>query len=50
MTYQGETTQVVVNDRGPYSGDRGIDLSYGAAQDIGLTGAGVGVVDVEVVG
>lgn len=50
VTYQGQTTYVTVNDRGPYAGDRGLDLSYGAAQDIGLTGAGVDVVDVEVVG
>lgn len=50
VTYQGQTTTVVVNDRGPYVAGRGLDLSYGAAQDIGLVGAGVGVIDVQVVG
>ncbi|MGH8572064.1 MAG: RlpA-like double-psi beta-barrel domain-containing protein [Gammaproteobacteria bacterium] len=31
---------VRVNDRGPYVGDRIIDLSQGAAQVIGLSGIG----------
>lgn len=41
---------VTVNDRGPFVGDRGLDLSRGAADAIGLTPAGVDTVDVEVLG
>ena len=37
---------VRINDRGPYSGARELDLSYGAANAIGLLGAGVGKVKV----
>ena len=37
---------VRVNDRGPYHGNRGLDLSKGAADKIGLTGSGVGRVSV----
>ena len=32
---------VSVNDRGPYTGGRELDLSYGAAKAIGLVGRGV---------
>jgi rare lipoprotein A len=32
---------VRVNDRGPYIGGRELDLSYGAAQEIGLVAGGV---------
>jgi len=35
-----------VNDRGPYEGNRGLDLSKGAADAIGLTNSGVGKVKV----
>ena len=37
---------VTVNDRGPYVGGRGLDLSKGAADTIGLTASGVGRVKV----
>ena len=37
---------VRVNDRGPFHGDREIDLSKGAADAIGLTSSGVGRVKV----
>jgi|DEB0MinimDraft_6_1074348.scaffolds.fasta_scaffold233667_2 rare lipoprotein A len=37
---------VRVNDRGPYIHGRGLDLSKGAADAIGLTGTGVGRVNV----
>ena len=37
---------VRVNDRGPYEGNRGLDLSKGAADRIGLTNSGVGRVKV----
>lgn len=37
-----------VNDRGPYVAGRDIDLSRTAAEEIGLTAAGSGAVDVRV--
>ncbi len=37
---------VTVNDRGPYIYGRGLDLSKGAADAIGLTASGVGRVSV----
>ena len=39
---------VKVTDRGPYVGDRGLNLSQAAAEEIGLTIAGVDEVDVRV--
>lgn len=45
----GQTVRVRINDRGPYVGDRMIDLSYAAAQQIGLIDPGKGDVDVTVV-
>ena len=44
-----QTVRVRVNDRGPYIGNRVIDLSYAAAQQIGLIEPGVGMVDIMVV-
>ena len=41
---------VTVNDRGPFVRGRDLDLSYGAAREIGLTGKGVGRVKIEHVG
>ena len=41
VSYGGSSVEVTVNDRGPYVGRRVIDLSQGAADQIGLTGAGV---------
>lgn len=38
---------VKVNDRGPFHGNRVLDLSYGAAKQIGLTNAGLGKVSIE---
>ncbi|MBF0608446.1 MAG: septal ring lytic transglycosylase RlpA family protein [Candidatus Magnetobacterium sp. LHC-1] len=46
----GISTLVVVNDRGPFVEGRDLDLSYGAAREIGLVGQGVGVVEVEYLG
>ena len=37
----GRTILVRINDRGPFSDDREIDLSQGAAQQLGLNGQGV---------
>jgi rare lipoprotein A len=44
-----QTVRVRVNDRGPYIGNRMIDLSYAAAQKIGLIEPGTGEVDVKIV-
>ena len=44
-----QTVRVRVNDRGPYIGNRIIDLSYAAAQKIGLIEPGVGEVNIAVV-
>jgi rare lipoprotein A len=41
----GKTVVVRVNDRGPYVAGRVLDLSYGAAQALGMTGAGVARVE-----
>jgi rare lipoprotein A len=44
-----QTVRVRVNDRGPYIGNRVIDLSYAAAQQIGLIEPGIGDVNIVVV-
>jgi rare lipoprotein A len=44
----GQTVRVRVNDRGPYIGNRVIDLSYAAAQQISLIQSGSGDVDLKV--
>ena len=41
VCYNG-CVDVRINDRGPYIGGRQLDLSYGAAAQIGLLDAGVG--------
>ncbi|MDQ4059006.1 MAG: septal ring lytic transglycosylase RlpA family lipoprotein, partial [Actinomycetota bacterium] len=38
--FNGRGVVVRINDRGPYVGDRILDLSQGAAQAIGLSGIG----------
>lgn len=43
----GRTVDVVINDRGPFVKGRVIDLSRRAAQQIGMTGAGVAKVRIE---
>lgn len=45
----GKSAVVRVNDRGPFHGGRIIDLSYAAAQRLGILTAGTGLVDVEIV-
>lgn len=47
VTYEGQSVLVVINDRGPYSKGRSLDLSRAAAERIGLIHAGVGRVCVE---
>ena len=44
-----QSVRVRVNDRGPYIGNRVIDLSYAAAQQIGLIEPGIGEVEIKVV-
>lgn len=44
-----QTVRVRVNDRGPYIGGRVIDLSYAAAQKIGLIEPGIGDVRITIV-
>ena len=48
VTHAGRSVVVTVNDRGPFTRGRVLDLSKGAAQAIGLTGRGVGHVVAEV--
>ncbi|MGH8620160.1 MAG: septal ring lytic transglycosylase RlpA family protein [Burkholderiales bacterium] len=45
----GKAVVVRVNDRGPFIGDRLIDLSYTAAWKLGLLAGGSGVVEVELI-
>jgi rare lipoprotein A len=45
----GQIVRVRVNDRGPYIGGRILDLSYAAAQKIGLIEPGIGEVEIKVV-
>jgi len=42
----GRSVVVRINDRGPFIPGRTLDLSHGAARQIGLTGKGVGRVEV----
>jgi rare lipoprotein A len=48
VTHAGRSVVVTVNDRGPFTRGRVLDLSKGAAQQIGLIGRGVGHVVAEV--
>jgi len=45
----GKTCVVKVNDRGPYAGHRILDLSKGAATQLGMLGSGVAAITMEVV-
>jgi rare lipoprotein A len=46
VSYGGKSVPVTVNDRGPFGGGRELDLSQGAAKQLGLIGPGVDYVDV----
>jgi rare lipoprotein A len=46
----GRTTQVRVNDRGPFVKNRILDLSYQAAKDLGVVGPGTARVRIEAEG
>ena len=43
----GKSVVVKVNDRGPFHGNRVVDLSYGAAKQLGITSAGTVKVSIE---
>ena len=43
----GKSVVVKVNDRGPFHGNRVLDLSYAAASQLGITQKGVGNVTIE---
>lgn len=45
----GRSVVVRINDRGPYVGDRLIDLSLGAASVLGMISSGVAPVEIEVI-
>ena len=45
----GRKVIVKINDRGPFKDDRLIDMSYGAALRLGMTGTGTARVDVRVI-
>ena len=46
VSYGGKSVPVTVNDRGPYTGNRELDLSQEAAKQLGLIGPGVDYVNV----
>ncbi len=48
VSREGRSATVVVNDRGPFTPGRDIDISLAAAESIGLTGPGVAPVEVTV--
>ncbi|CAM4390499.1 MULTISPECIES: septal ring lytic transglycosylase RlpA family protein [Acinetobacter] len=43
----GKSVVVKVNDRGPFHGNRVLDLSYGAAKQLGMSNSGTGNVSIE---
>ena len=45
----GKTVEVTINDRGPYSRRRMIDISKAAAKEIGLIRQGVAMVEMEII-
>ena len=46
----GKSVQVRINDRGPFIGDRILDLSYAAARLLDLVGPGTAPVRIEILG
>jgi peptidoglycan lytic transglycosylase len=45
----GRSTEVTINDRGPFAKNRIIDLSYSAAQSIDMVGPGTALVRIDVI-
>ncbi len=48
--HNGRSVLVIINDRGPYIGQREIDLSYGAARVLGMVQRGIARVRIELIG
>ena len=48
-TATGRSVTVRVNDRGPYVHGREVDVSYSAAQALGMVGSGIAKVKLDVV-
>jgi rare lipoprotein A len=48
VSYKGKSVVVRVNDRGPFIKGRQLDLSRGAARQLGMLNAGVAAVQVDV--
>ena len=48
-THTGRSVTVRVNDRGPYVPGRVVDVSYSAAQELGMVGRGIAPVKLDVV-
>jgi len=46
--WNGRSTVVRINDRGPFHGSRIIDLAHGAAQELGVIASGVADVKLEI--
>ena len=46
----GKSVVVKINDRGPFHGNREIDLSEAAAREIGMTASGTSMVSLDVLG
>ena len=46
--WNGRSTVVRINDRGPFYGQRVIDLAHGAANQLGLIASGIAQVRLEV--
>ncbi len=44
----GKSVKVKINDRGPYRGKRIVDLSYGAAKEVGIISSGTCIVGIKV--
>ena len=49
VSYAGKNVIVMVNDRLPYESDSDLDLSWAAAQALGLTQLGTATVDAAVI-
>jgi rare lipoprotein A len=49
VSYSGKNVIVTVNDRIPFESDSDLDLSWAAAQTLGLTEVGTAIVDAAVI-
>ncbi len=46
----GKSVKVKVNDRGPFVRKRILDLSYGAAKQLGIVGTGIAKIELKIIG